>query len=273
MVEPALADRDVADLVLEHDLQDVGGRVVTDGAQLRDHRRRHVEAARFQHQRDHGVAGQRIIHRLGRRLPQPVMGRQRAVARAERLQPVGQQQEVLGLLVGHPHPIVDVGARKPGVREAGHGVPGEVDGVQLDVGESVQQRDPSGRRLGDLALLHRPRRQQRRLGWPRGAIGKLHGAGHCEFPGAPIRRRGAPGLGLGARVRREEHGASSGGDAGVHRRVMQLADEFRQSARGRWRQFLTKAAAAGPVDAAARPVVRIERAAEADEPGDLTAAA
>src|SRR3546814_2077106 len=47
MVEPALADRHMADLVVEDHLQDIGRGIVANAAQPRDHRRRDVEAARL----------------------------------------------------------------------------------------------------------------------------------------------------------------------------------------------------------------------------------
>jgi hypothetical protein len=49
-----------------------------------------------------------------------------------------------GLFRGYPDPIVKKCTGRRLATKSRHEVPGEIDGVKFDMGEGMQQRDPSG---------------------------------------------------------------------------------------------------------------------------------
>ena len=101
-------------------------------------------------------------------LPEPVVGWQVAVGRIQLRQARGQQGEVQRLLVGHPDPVVGEGAGQSRPGEARDQVPGQVHGVELNVGQRVEQGDPAGAAAG-AALRHVAGPAQHRALRPGGA--------------------------------------------------------------------------------------------------------
>ena len=80
---------------------------------------------------------------------------------------------MFGLLVSYFYPVVIKISRQARVGEAGDHVPGEIDGIELDMGDCVQQGDPPG---GASSSRHFLRRQQN---------------GHFR-PGRPLGRPAVP---------------------------------------------------------------------------------
>ena len=103
--------------------------------------RHHVEAASLQHQRGDGKAGEEVVTSLQGRLPEPVMGGQVAIGGAELGKPRGDEFEMRRHLIGDLDPIVEEAARQIGRCETRDQVPGEVDGIELDMGEGVEEGD------------------------------------------------------------------------------------------------------------------------------------
>ncbi len=64
------------------------------------------------------------------------------------------------LLLGDRHPVVIEAARHALLGEASQDVGGEIDGVQLDVGERVEQRDAALGGRADAPARYQARRQQ-----------------------------------------------------------------------------------------------------------------
>ena len=69
------------------------------------------------------------------------MGRQIAVAGSEIGKPLGQQLEMQRLFGGDFDPIVEECARKGLAPRPRDNVPGEIDRVELDMGERMEERD------------------------------------------------------------------------------------------------------------------------------------
>ena len=140
-IEPAHPDCDMTDLVAINTAQDLGTFGIADPLELRHHLGRHVQPARFEHQRHNGEAREQVICGRDGGFPQPVMSRQIAIARVEICEPAGQQFEMAGFLGGDFDPIVEKGARQSLAGEPGDEIPAEVDRVQLDVGQGMNERD------------------------------------------------------------------------------------------------------------------------------------
>ena len=69
------------------------------------------------------------------------MGGEIAIGGAELGEPGGDELEMRGLLIGDIDPIVEESAGQLRRGEAGDQVPGEIDGVELDMGEGVEEGD------------------------------------------------------------------------------------------------------------------------------------
>src|SRR5579864_1408765 len=76
---------------------------------------------------------------------------------------------MLGLLGGDTKPIVEERTRQAAIAEPSDEVPGEIDRVELDMGERVQERDPPRRRAEIASSRHVARRAQDRMLGPRRA--------------------------------------------------------------------------------------------------------
>ena len=210
----------MADLVVVDHLQDGGARRVAEAVEPRDHRRCHVEAARLEHQRNHGEPRQRVVRCRLRCLPQPVMRREIAIGGTEFGEAGGHQRVVLRLLCGHGNPIVVEPARQRPIGEAGDEVPGEVDGVELDMRERVEQRDAPGDRAAGTALRHVPWWEQQRghgTGW---TVGRRAAADLDEGAAPPGGCRGSGESHLRRRLGRGKHGAG-----GVRQRAARRAGQ------------------------------------------------
>lgn len=145
-----------------------------------------------------------------RRVPEPVVRRERAVARAQLPQPRGEHRVVPPLVLREAREVVEESPRHPHRRaEAGDDVPGEVDGPALGVRQRVQHREPALRAAALAQLGHPRRREQPHLGAPGGALGRRgRGAGRVvgerDLAAQPHRRGEVPQAGLLVRVGRGE---------------------------------------------------------------------
>ncbi|GAA4251991.1 hypothetical protein GCM10022293_25070 [Azospirillum formosense] len=115
------------------------------------------------------------------------MGRQLAIAGTELVQPLLQHLEMPGLVVGDLHPVVGEALGHPLADEAAHDVPGEVDGVQLDVGQRVEQGDTVLRAAAAPALGHVAGQHQGRTLRAGGAFRRGQRAEFGKAPVAPRR--------------------------------------------------------------------------------------
>ena len=145
------------------------------------------------------------------------MGRQVAIGRAERGEALAKQPEVARLLTGHGDPVVVEPARQILVRKARDDVPGEVDGVELDMGERVQQRDTAGQRLCGAAPWHVARRPEFRVRRTRRPVGRRRAA-DVQRAGAPRRDRGGAQRLLVGRIGRHENIDGAGRERIRHHR-------------------------------------------------------
>lgn len=127
----------VGDLLAEDHFQHRDALGITDVAQALDQARRHVEAAGLEHARHQGHACQRAVRGFLGHFPQAVAGVEIAIAVTELGHARGEQAEVPGLVIGDAHEVGGEFLWK--FAEAVHRIPGEVDGVQLDVGNGVQE--------------------------------------------------------------------------------------------------------------------------------------
>ena len=137
---PVIADRDVANLVAQDDVEDGRCRLVPGGSKLGPDRRRGIKAARLQRPRHQGESGQQVTAGPLGHLPQGVVGREVAIAMTEGLQVPGQQGEMQRFLSCDPGPLPIEGCRHAG--KAPDQVQGEVDGVQFNMRQRRDQRGP-----------------------------------------------------------------------------------------------------------------------------------
>src|SRR5947207_1899748 len=137
-LKPARANRHMADLVFVDAAENAGAPRIAGAFEATDHLGRHIEPARFEHERHHREARQKIIRRRRGGFPQPVMRRQLAISGAERRKPIGKQGEVFGFLGRDMDPVVAKRVRCVGIGKAGEDVPGKIDRIQLDMRERVQ---------------------------------------------------------------------------------------------------------------------------------------
>ena len=96
-----------------------------------------VQPPRFHGARYQGHAGCCVVRGFFAQRPQALVGRVVAIVMALRLQVRAQQAEVLGFFGGHAQPVEIESARH--AIEAPDGIEREVDGVELDVRNSMQQ--------------------------------------------------------------------------------------------------------------------------------------
>ena len=137
-----------------------------------------------------------------------------AIAAAECLQVLRQQAEMQSLLAGHAQPVAIVGRWQPG--EAPGRVQRQVDGVELDVGDGMQQGRAAGRRERRAPRESQVLDQPRALGPPgQGCDGRLDRF-LCVEGGAGGHRLGQrpSSHGLLGRVLQAQH--LEGNAAGVH---------------------------------------------------------
>ena len=143
-LEPAHAGRNVTDLIVVDASQEGSAVLVSRTLEPGCHLGRHVETPCFQHQGHDGEPGEQIADGSRRRLPQPVMGRQVAVAGPKVGEPSDQQSEMERLVGGNADPIVEKGSRQrflPGSRD---NVPSEIDCIEFDMGNGVEERSAAG---------------------------------------------------------------------------------------------------------------------------------
>ena len=75
------------------------------------------------------------------------MGRKITIAAIQFAEAMRQQLEVLGFFKPDLHPVIEEAARHAGVREPGDQIPSHVDGVELDVGEGMEQCEAATRSM------------------------------------------------------------------------------------------------------------------------------
>ncbi|GGX08170.1 hypothetical protein GCM10007242_12420 [Pigmentiphaga litoralis] len=157
---PAVADRHVADLVPQNDVQDAGGRVVAGMGQSCPDCRAGVQATSFQRARHERHARQGIALGLFRHLPQAVVGRKVAVPHAMGSHVVGQQREMQGFLARDFQPILVEPLWQ--ARKAPYSIQGQVDGVEFNMRERMHERSARLGR-GHATRRHVARRHLDRL--------------------------------------------------------------------------------------------------------------
>src|SRR5260221_4375010 len=137
-----------------------------------------------------------------------------AIGGAELGETGGHQRVVLRLVAGHGNPIVVEPARQRPIGEAGDEVPGEVDGVELDMRDRVEQRDAPGRRAAGAPLRHVPWREQQRARGTRRTVARRGAADLDEGAASPSGRCGS-----GESYLRGRLGHGKDGAGGVRQRV------------------------------------------------------
>ena len=140
----------------------------------------------------------------GRRFPQTVMRRHRAIVTAQRAQPPVEQREMHRFIRADPNPVIGETARKIAAEPSDH-VEGEIDRDEFDMRQCMEQRDPPTFRTALAAPGHLVRRQQFGQGRPRRTIG--HGDAELmrQQPASPCPRRRPGGTDLRRRVARFQH--------------------------------------------------------------------
>ena len=133
---PVVADRDVADFVAQDQVEDRGAGHISGRLKLGTDRRRSVEAACLQYHRDDRQPRGDIMPRLGGRLPQPVMRRQRAVITAEQPQMPVEQREMHRLVGGNREEVThETLSHRPA--EAPRHIEREIDRDEFDMRQRV----------------------------------------------------------------------------------------------------------------------------------------
>ncbi len=127
----------MADLVTQDDLQAVRRLAIPGIPEAGDHARGHVQAPRLQHPGDQGHAHQGIARGAPRHGPEAIMGREITIVMAQGPQAVTHEVKMQGLLGRHAHPIVVIGTGQ--AAKTVNGIPGQVDGVEFDMGHGVDQ--------------------------------------------------------------------------------------------------------------------------------------
>ena len=150
--EPFGADRHMLLLVLVDHVENRGAVLVARLAHLCPQGGRHIEASGFQNERHHGEPRGQIIAGVVGCLPQSVMGGDVAVIRTQRTKTFTHQVEMLGFFEGDLHPAIEEALRHGGRGEAGDDIQRQIGGVEFDMGDGVQERDPPVRRMQRTAL-------------------------------------------------------------------------------------------------------------------------
>ncbi len=128
------------------------------------------------------------------------MGVQIAVGRTEFREPLRQHQVVPGLVVADRDPVVEKGTGKILMREPGEDIESEIDGVQLDMGQRVEQCDAALRARRNSSARHLARRAQGRVCGPGRSVGRRHVADRHGWVVAPGLRRVVRGQRLCVRI-------------------------------------------------------------------------
>ncbi|MNN20467.1 hypothetical protein D3C81_1337480 [compost metagenome] len=193
----------MCNLLAQDHFQHVSGFTVADVAQFVDHAWGHVQPTRFQHARHQRHACQTIVRGLLAHFPQAVVRREIGVLMAVCQQALAQQHEVARFVVGAAHPVGM--ERRRQTAEAVHRVPGQVDRIELDMGDGVDERraplHTAQAAPGHFTRMHhqqlrRPARHADRIGHrrigryvqPAGAERSGVGLGQCDL---------AQGIGFG----------------------------------------------------------------------------
>ena len=126
---------------------------VADAIEPSRHFRRHVEPARFEHQRHDGKAREQVASGRCGRFPQPVMRRQIAVAAPSSPSRPASSSKCCASSAATSTQSSKNARGRPSLAEPSDQIPGEIDRVQLDMGEGMKQRDapardPNARRFG-----------------------------------------------------------------------------------------------------------------------------
>ncbi len=173
---PVVAHRHMTDFVAQDDVQDRGRIRVSCGQQFVAHRRRSIQSACLERARHQRQPRQRIVAGLFGHLPQAVVRREVAVVVAQCLQVRPQQLEVQRLLACHANPL-PVERDWQSVKAPDH-IQRQVDGIELDMGQRMDQHRAALRRRRRAALEGIETYQGRAFG-PAGDAGCIstHGVG------------------------------------------------------------------------------------------------
>ena len=148
-----VADGHMPNLVAQDHIEDFTGPSVPGADQLGLDRWRSVQSSRLKGTRDQCNARKDVALGLLRHLPQRVVSREVAVGKTHRTKVVAQKLKVQRLLLGHANPLPIKLVRHP--CKSPTQVQGQVDGIQLDVGQCVDQCSPP------FDSRHRPRFERR----------------------------------------------------------------------------------------------------------------
>ncbi len=114
------------------------------------------------------------------------MGGQIAIIGAEIIEPLAHHAEVLGLFISHLHPAVEEGIRYMRRGETRHDVERQIDGIELDMGNRVEQGDAAMHCM-ERAFSDLRRRHQQWLFRPAGTLGqgRIQRRAQRDAPGEP----------------------------------------------------------------------------------------
>ena len=143
MLEPAVADRHMADLVGQDDIQYCRALGIADVVQFVADHGRGIQPARLQRARHQRQPRQQVATGALSHVPQAVVRGEIAIDMAQAGQALVQQLEVIGLFASHAQPVQVKRRRHAG--ETPDDVQRQVDRVEFDMRQRVQQRArPSG---------------------------------------------------------------------------------------------------------------------------------
>ena len=171
----------------------------------RDHAGCHIQPPRLEHHRHDSQPPHQVICGIRCRPPHSGMRGQGTVMTARRFKTVAHQVEMFGFFVCCFDPVVVVADGKRHMGKSCDDIPMQVDGIQFDMGHSMQQCDsPQGRTRA--AAGHIARVQQHRQGRTGGRVRRC---GIANRDGLARRPGVAPACGMGPRQGR--FGAAIGG--------------------------------------------------------------
>src|SRR5690606_38005812 len=136
--KPARARRDVRDFLAQDEFEYFDRGLIADRAQPGDHAGRYIESTRFEHARYEGHPAQAGIRRLPGHVPESVVGIEVTIGMTHVVQARAQQAEMPRLIHGYADPVRVVVRRH--AAKAVDRIPGQVDRIELDVGDGVNQR-------------------------------------------------------------------------------------------------------------------------------------